>query len=607
MINEKRDEPKASSPALQALFAFLFFHFSRVGTLLALLLGGAAPAAATVQCTISLAHRDAHLAAIRLQVPDVEAELLLKIPAWNGLYQIRDFSHHVQNVRAHNLALQSLPVSKLDSQTWRVLGGGGVTVEYAVYWDEPGPFSSQLDSQHAFLNLATVLMYVASRRGEEARLEFADVPQDWRIAVALEPAGGSNTFRAANYDALVDAPVEMGRFLEFRLAVGGARIRVVVHGGAEKQETLAETVRRIVAYQTGLMGEAPFPEYLILYHFGQGGEGGMEHANSTAIFLSADASPASVTAHEFFHLWNVKRIRPQSLEPVDYTGGNWTRVLWFAEGVTSAYADYTLVRSGLWSKREFYDALAREISELESRPARHWKSVEEASLDAWNEKYPLYRGPAFSISYYNKGLILGMLLDILIRDHTANHKSLDDVLRYLNDRFARRGSFYNDSADIRAAVEAVAGRSFDDFFARYVSGIDDLPCEEILARAGLLLKHREEPGANFSFWASRGMGGDTIISQVDPGSPAEQAGLRPGDALIGLEGAGWPQDPEAWLRKQRPGQAVRVRMRRRGEEREVSVVLSPRHQRGYEIEEEKTASEKSRKIRQGILAGRVEP
>ena len=208
----------------------------------------------------------------------------------------------------------------------------------------------------------------------------------------------------------------------------------------------------------------------------------MEHANSTAIGATSSASAITTAAHEFFHLWNVKRIRPQSLEPIDYTKEMYTRSLWFAEGVTSTYAAYAEVRTGLWTANQFYDDLAYQIQELQDRPARKWQSVEESSLNAWLEKYPQYNQPEYSISYYNKGQLDGFLLDILIRDATDNHKSLDDVMRSLNENFAKKGLFYNDSADIEATAENIASVSFKDFFAKYVAGTDDLPYADQLSR-----------------------------------------------------------------------------------------------------------------------------
>jgi len=166
----------------------------------------------------------------------------------------------------------------------------------------------------------------------------------------------------------------------------------------------------------------------------------MEHANCTAIYVSSASYLQNVSGHEFFHAWNVKRIRPASLEPVDYTHEMYTRALWFAEGVTNTYAAYALVRTGLWSKQEFYQDLSGQISELEGRPAEQWQSAEQSSLDAWLEKYALYNQPQRSVSYYTKGQVLGVLLEIIIRDRTDNQKSLDDVLRTMNRDFANKGS-----------------------------------------------------------------------------------------------------------------------------------------------------------------------
>lgn len=467
-------------------------------------LGLAAPAAATIQYRVSLERPADHLLHVEMTIPAVSGNVDVQLPAWNALYQIRDFASRIMDVRARDAGGKALPVVKRDLYTWRIAGSGSVTVSYGALWNDGGPFTAQLDATHAFLNLALLLFYMPDRRAEEARIEFTDLPAGWEVAVALprDAEAPAPLFSAPGYDALVDAPVEISHFDEFRFTEAGANIRVVVHADRWVRPVLEDKLRRIVAYQAGLMREVPFKEFLFIYHFGSGG-GGMEHANSTAIYSGSDARAEGVTAHEFFHLWNVKRIRPQTLEPVDYIRPNLTRALWFAEGVTSTYGSYTLVRSGLWSAQQFYDDLAGEIRELESRPASRWKSAEEASLDAWFEGLRPYRQPALSISYYNKGQILGVLLDILIRDATDNRKSLDDVVRLLNQEYAHRGKSYDDSAGIRAAAEQVAGVSFTEFFTRYVAGADPLPYEDVLRRAGLRLERSgdragitEDPAAN---------------------------------------------------------------------------------------------------------------
>jgi len=586
---------------------------SRARRLLLVLLfsGAASPARATIGYGVSVAQREQHEFRVTMTIPDVHGQVVVQMPVWNALYQIRDFPQRVTQVHATDESSKPLPIFRLDKATWRITGSGSLTVQYGVFWDEPGPFSSQLNLNHGFINLATILFYVPERRAEDTRIAFDDVPAAWRVAVELRPAetaagrtGGA--YVAPSYDALVDAPVELGAFEEFRLEGSAPRVRVVVHGENWKLDVLAETLRRIVTYETQLMRGAPFDEYLFIFHIGGptgGATGGMEHANSTAIHVESMAYVANVSAHEFFHLWNVKRIRPASLEPVNYTREQWTRALWFAEGVTSTYGAYALVRTSLWTRKEFYDDLAFQIANLESRPARRWQSVEEASLDAWFEKYALYRRPSFSISYYNKGQLIGVLLDILIRDASDNRKSLDDLMRELSKDFARHGRFYNDSADIQAEAEHLAGRSLEDFFARYVAGAEELPYADFLTRAGLILKVVGGPRVDFGFVPVRGPEGTTVVTEVELGSTAERAGVREGDVLLTLNGAPFPRHAERWLREHRLGEAVRVRLRREGGEREVSFALTERTGRSYMIDEAPNPTEKQRRIREGILRG----
>ncbi|PYT44702.1 MAG: hypothetical protein DMG47_10015 [Acidobacteria bacterium] len=238
--------------------------------------------------------------------------------------------------------------------------------------------------------IGTRLMYVAERRAEAVRLAMPDVPAGWLAAGAIiqlmESMGGARMFsgNAESYDALVDAPIEAGKFEMFPLSGIKPQIWVVIHGDNWSKKQVEEDLGRICKYELKLMEGAPFERYMFILHIGKGaGSGGMEHANSTAIGTYSDEYLPSVAAHEFFHLWNVKRIRPASLEPVDDSKEQYTRVLWFAEGVTNTYGSYTLVRSGIWSKEQFYADLSEQITELEGRPANRWQSAEQSSLDAW--------------------------------------------------------------------------------------------------------------------------------------------------------------------------------------------------------------------------------
>jgi predicted metalloprotease with PDZ domain len=589
--------------------------------LFAALLFPVLPAHATIDYSVSVAHPERHLFGVTMRVPDVHNRVTLQMPAWNALYQLRDFSSHMLQVSAGDETGNLLPIVKVDKQTWQVTGNGTVTVTYPIYWDDPGPFSTQLNSEHAFLNLAMVLLYVPDRRGEDTRLTFEDVPEGWRVAVELDPAGvaaGRSPWRPAyvapSYDGLVDAPIEISAFEDFRIEAGGRPIRIVVHGDAGDRSRLTDALKRIVDYQVSLMSGAPFREFLFLFHVGHNfGGGGMEHANSTAIAADVPAQLASYSAHEFFHAWNVKRIRPQSLEPVDFTKEMWTRSLWFAEGVTNTYGAYTLVRTGLWSPQQFYGDLTAQINELESRPAHRWQSVEQSSLDAWLEKYPMYVRPEESISYYNKGQLVGVLLDILIRDATDNRASLDDVLRSLNEEFARRGRFYNESDDLRAVVEAVirknapaAKADLGEFFARYVSGTAEIPYADLLGRAGWVVKDTVQHRAAFGFAIGRENSGSFSVAGLESGSAARQAGLQEGDILMALDGREFPRLPERWLRDHQAGERVTVKVRRGREEKEFSFTLGRQSDAFYQVVEAPEPTERQRRIRDGILHGKVD-
>ena len=588
--------------------------------LLSMALLVAHPARATIDYTVSVAHPEAHIFGVTMRVPDVHDQLTVQMPTWNALYQIRDFSSHMMQVSALDEEKHHLPIVKLNKQTWRVTGDGAVTLSYPIYWDDPGPFASQLNSEHAFLNLAMVLLYVPDRRAEDTRLAFDGVPDNWRVAVELDPDGmaaGSRTgaYVAPSYDSLVDAPVEIGAFDEFRMEAGGRPIRIVIHGDSGDRGRLTDALKRIVDYDVSLMGGAPFREYMFLFHVGANfGGGGMEHSNCTAIAADVPGQLSSYSAHEFFHTWNVKRIRPQTLEPVDYTKEMWTRALWFAEGVTNTYGAYALVRTGLWSAQQFYGNLAAQINELESRPAHRWQSVEQSSLDAWYEKYSLYTRPEESISYYNKGQIVGVMLDIEIRDRTENRASLDDVLRALNVEFAQRGRFYNDSDDVRAVAESVihgsapkADANLKDFFSRYVSGTDEIPFSSILGRAGLGIRDTGQRRSAFGFTITHDNGGSPVIVSVEANSEAQRAGLREGDILLSLNGESIPRTPERWLRDHHPDERATVKIRRGGEVMEFSVVLGRASEAIFQITELPDSSDKQRRIRDGMLHGMTDP
>ena len=564
---------------------------------------------ATIQYSVSLEHPEQHLFHVTMTIPDVKGEVTLQMAAWNALYQIRDFSAHVQQVEAF-VGTEKAPIEKLDKRTWHVQANGTVTVRYAAYWDEAGPFATQLNSEHAFINPAMILLYIQDRRLESVSVSVNELPPDWNVesaAAIVRNFFGSTraiVIQSPSYDALADSPIEIGKFQEFDLPGVSPHVTVVVHGEKWRKKQIEEELKRICEYEIKLMEGAPFDHYTFILHIGRGaGGGGMEHSYSTAIGVPSDEYLAGVAAHEFFHLWNVKRIRPATLEPVDYTKEQYTRALWFAEGVTNTYGSYTLVRSGIWSKDRFYEDLGQQITELERRSANRWQSAEQSSLDAWLEKYQLYNQPDYSVSYYTKGQVLGDLLDILIRDRTNNAKSLDDVLRAMNKDFAKQGKLYRDSLDVRLTAEKIAGGSFEDFFQKYVAGIEPFPYQQVLGLAGLELRTTEQRRATLGFAGEREASGVFIVRAVDDDGPAASAGLRVGDAVLTWNGGEVPRRPSRWVAEQNPGDLLTLRVRREDKELSVEFRLGEIKEAAYEVLEDSHATDKARHVREGLLRG----
>ena len=566
---------------------------------------------ATIQYAVSLAHPEQHLFHVTMKIPDVHQSVEVQMPAWNALYQVRDFSAHVREVQAF-AGSERLAVTKTDKQTWKIVGDGTITVKYATFWDEPGPFAAQLNGEHASINAAMILLYATERRTEEVSTVFIDVPDEWQAAgpgiQANSQLGRIPSFGGtfAGYDAAVDAPVEIGKYEKFQFAGLAPTVSVIVHGSDWKKGKLEHDLKKIVEYEVKLMGGAPYQQYTFIYHIGKaanGAGGGMEHANGTSIAIPSDEYVDGVSAHEFFHLWNVKRIRPASLEPIDYSKEQYTRALWFAEGVTSTYGSFTLVRSGLWTKQQFYMDLGEQINELESRPANKWQSAEQSSLDAWLEKYGQYNQPDYSVSYYTKGQVLGDLLDILIRDRTDNQKSLDDVMRSMNQEFGGTGKPYRDSLDVKLTAEKIAGGSFEDFFEKYVAHAEPLPYEDILELAGLELRTMERRRAVLGFSGARDANGKFVIESVERGSDAERAGLHAGDLVTGWNGGDVPRRLERYMRTAEPGATLRLHVQRESKDVPLEFRLGETKETSRMVMEKSGANEKQKRIREGLLRG----
>jgi len=569
-----------------------------------IIFGQAAFATGPVHYTISLANPEKHLVEVTIDVPPGAGNRELQLPVWNALYQVRDFSQYMNWIRAES-AGKPLLLTQLNKSRWKIAGAeNGARVQYEMFSDIPGPYGAQLNSRHAFLNLAEILCYIEEERRDPVEVEFRDIPAGWNIATPLPPQGIG--FSAASYDQLVDSPVEIGSFNEkdFDATCGKYRVIVDANDAQAIFDKIISPIQLVVSMEAAWMHDCPFQNYMFIYHFAElAGGGGMEHSYGTAITLPRQDLDAgfdqfiSITAHEFFHLWNVKRIRPQSLEPVDYTKENYTPALWFSEGVDSTVAEYVLLRAGLLDEQHYLNHLGQEITELQTRPARLRESAEQSSLDAWLEKYPYYNFPTRSISYYNKGELLGVLLDLKMRESTDDRTTLQDLFRWMNEHYAKQGKVFHDSESVRQAVETLSNSDFREFFQKYVSGVDEIPWDTYFRSVGLRVTTAEVTFADPGFQATRAFDQSPIVVQVAPLSAADRAGLKAGDVILEINGQHAGRDFERQIASFAPGAGLRLTISRSGVQQDLQWNLSPGKQKVFRLQDvpEITAKQKSRR------------
>jgi predicted metalloprotease with PDZ domain len=572
---------------------------------------GVAPPPLDLAYTVRVDRPTTHMVGIDIIARQVESpHLQLVLPAWGpGRYAIYDFAKNVQEFSAEDATNHPLPWMKLDKQTWRVdagQAGGTVRVHYQVFANDLTGSFSQVDYVHANLNGPSVFMYVDGHKPDPITLRI-EAPAEWKIISGFSTSTTERTFRAGNYDLLVDTPLEitaecsLDQFQEQEKTI---EVAVHTYNDDDNDRTrLLEGLKKLVHVEMAAMPPPDFPHYLFIFHFVPDismGDG-MEHLNSTQIIIQGSVRDSTqealeTAAHEFFHLWNVKRLRPAALGPFDYTRENYSRSLWFAEGITTYYGYLFLLRSGLWTREQFLNHLANEIYTLEKEPGKNLMSVESSSFSAWFfDRSPQMQETNFAnttISYYNKGALLGMLLDLEIGSRTQGRKSLLDVVRFMYHQFyqAPATSDYGpgrgfEEKDVLEALDSTTGSDFAPFFERYISGTNSLPYQEILERGGLQLRAETAPGAAPDLGVvvqpeSRG----TRIVAIDPGGAAERAGLSRDDLLIDVDDQSLAtEDLTTRLKPYPVGAHVPINVERHGRRERITVTLDPPVRSEYSI------------------------
>jgi len=513
-----------------------------------------------------------HTFAVELRIARPAGEQRLSLPVWiPGSYLVREFARHLSALGAEQ-AGRPVPLEQIDKATWiaRCSGDAELVLRYRVYAFDLSVRAAFLDADRGFFNGTGLCLRVEGREAEPHRLALAGLASDWQVATTLapEPGGAAHEFVAADYDELVDHPVELGRFWHGGFTAAGIAHEFVVAGALPDfdGETLLADAKRICETATlfwhGMGGRAPFDRYLFLLNAVDEGRGGLEHRASTALVAprrhlprladrprtpraaegppAAKAQPAEgytdllgLISHEYFHAWNVKRLKPRDFARFDYARENYTRLLWFFEGFTSYYDDLLLLRGGLIDPAHYLQLVAKTMTAVAGTPGRELQSVAASSFDAW-VKY--YRGdentPNATVSYYAKGALVALALDLTLR--SVGRGSLDEVMRRLWTE-SRGGPI--DEGDIANALEAVGGRSYAAELAAWVHGTGELPLAELLPGFGVGLERQpatlaQRLGVRVSESALTGV----KVTHVLRGGGAERLGLAAGDELIGVGG-----------------------------------------------------------------------
>lgn len=585
--------------------------------ILTLLLASGALAQGDMAFTVTMEHPATHTFHVAFRCDGLPGDLQdFVMPAWApGFYRIMDYEKYVSGFRAHDAAGHALPWQKVTRNTWRVATAGApsVTVEYDVLSNLTFGVQNFLSDSRGYISPPGLYMYVAGRLQHPVAVTIAK-PDNWaHIATGLDPvAGKPNTFTAPDFDFLLDCPTLMGNQESLRFDVKGVPHTVAIENvpdSVDRTKMLAD-LRKMVEAATGLMGDIPYRHYTFLM-MGTG-NGGIEHLNSASISFNGKSLTTpngylgwlSYVAHEYFHNFNVKRIRPIALGPFDYETENLTNMLWVSEGLSVYYQDLLLVRAGLSTREQYLDKMAGAMGRFESSTGHRYQSATDSSRLTWDG--PLMGGdPAITISYYQNGGMLGAMLDLKIRSATGNTKSLDDVMRALYRKYYQQKKRGFTDAEFRQECESAAGTPLDEIFS-YASSTRDPDYARYFGYAGVSvsLAEQEAPGAYLGL-NTQTVDGKLMVVSAAADSPAQSAGLKEGDEVTGVETAdGSAKALNEALKSRAAGDRLRLRITRGGEKLEVQPVLGKNTKRTYVLKPTNAANPLQTKILDDWLSAR---
>ena len=551
---------------------------------------------------VSFSEPQAHYVDVAMEISGLKGAFLdLKMPVWTpGSYLIREFGKNVESFEAINSAGLALNSEKINKNTWRIStqDNSRIKVTYRVYSFEISVRTSFVDESHAFLSPTGIFMYPDGQLNSASTITINPYKNWTKISTGLEMAGTkANTFTAPDFDVLYDSPFEIGNQDIFEFEAAGVKHEVAMYGGGNyDKEILKRDMAKIVVEQTKTFGVNPNKRYVFIVHNFNSGGGGLEHLNSTVLGASRNSYNTEagrlrflgLVSHEYFHLWNVKRLRPIALGPFNYNEENYTTNLWIAEGFTAYYQDIYTNRAGLQSAERYVMNLANSISQVENQPGNRVDPVSQASFDAWIKQYrPNENSANSTISYYSKGALIALIMDLEIINSTAGKSRLDEVMKEMYDEyFVRKSRGYTD-AEFKLMVEKIAGKSFDSVYADYIHGVKTIDYNKYLNYAGLKLIDDAAAGNDAYLGAVTSLKeGKIMVSNISRQSPAWVGGLNVNDEILAMDDhrINNVSDPrlsevEKFIANKRVGDKVRVLVNRDGRLLNIDIVLvrNPNH------------------------------
>ncbi|SHJ49496.1 Predicted metalloprotease, contains C-terminal PDZ domain [Hymenobacter daecheongensis DSM 21074] len=589
-------------------------YFRRLLAVAAVLLLGplsSVLAASTLRYTLAMPAPQTHYFEVEMALGDFGKPFTdVKMPVWApGSYLVREFAKNVEGFGAQ-AGSATLRTEKISKNTWRVYHpkSKNFTVRYRVYAFELSVRTSFIDAAHGYVNGTSVFMYPEGEQKLPSTLLVQPAPGWTQVSTSLKPAAGGApfSFRAANYDELADSPIEIGNQKILSFEANGTPHTVAMFGTVQYDEArLLRDMKKVCEEAHRVVGQNPLDRYVFIIHNIDRGTGGLEHLFSTTLSVSRTAYSSEagwkgflgLVAHEYFHLWNVKRIRPVALGPFNYDQENYTRMLWVSEGGTEYFSNLIMQRAGFLTPDAYLADLSNGIGRVENTPGNKQQSAAESSFDAWIKYYrPNENSGNTGISYYDKGEVIGAVLDLMVINATNGSKSLDDVMRYLYAQYYQKlGRGFTD-AEYQDAVAKVAGRRFDEFFRDYVYGTKTLDYATALGYAGLTLSTAPTTtdavlGANVST-----SGGKYTVSSVLRDGSAWQGGLSVGDELLALNGTRLTDDPNKALTGAPAGAKVTLLVSRDGQLKEVSFPLLANAAQRYRIERMASPTEQQQRV-----------